>query len=101
MYLKEFNFERARNTQLKVEKEEEKQKKQQAILQDAAKSVKLLRKEDEPKKVNAAVEQIQRGEREQEVEIKEEEEEQPIVNYSSSPKLWTSKFFKRSKRRKK
>ena len=49
--LEELHFERARKTQLKAEKEEEKRKKQQAILQHAAKSVELLRTEDELKKL--------------------------------------------------
>ena len=54
-------FERAHNTQVKAEKEEEKREKQQATLVViAAKSVELLRKEYELKKVNEALEHVQR-----------------------------------------
>ena len=53
-------FERAHNTQVKAEKEEEKREKQQAILLIAAKSVELLRKEYELKKVNETLEHVQR-----------------------------------------
>ena len=53
------------NTQVKAEKEEEKREKQQAILPIAAKSVDLLRKEYELKKVNEALEHVQRRKQEQ------------------------------------
>ena len=76
--LEEYNFERAHNTQPKAEKEEEKGENQQAILLISAKSVELLRKEDELKKVNAALQHVLRRQQEQakinQAEIKEKEE---------------------------
>ena len=66
-------FYKAHSTQLKVEKDREKREKdrekrekQQAILQHAAKSVELLREEDEHKKTKAALEHVQQGMREKE-----------------------------------
>ena len=58
-------FRKAHNTQLQAEKAEEKHEKQQAILQHAAKSVELLRKEDKLKKVNETLEHVQRRQQEQ------------------------------------
>ena len=74
----ETHFFKAQNNLLKTEKEEKKRKKRQVILQHAAKSVGLLSKEDELKKVNAALQHVLRRQQEQakinQAEIKEKEE---------------------------
>ena len=69
----EMQFRKAHNTQLQAEK-------QQAILQHAAKSVELLRKDDELKKVNAALEHVQRR---HQAEIKEKEEARKKLKLTS------------------
>ena len=71
-------FFQSTNNLLKTEKEEKKRKKRQVILQHAAKSVGLLSKEDELKKVNAALQHVLRRQQEQakinQAETKEKEE---------------------------
>ena len=76
----EMQFRKAHNTQLQAEKAEEKHEKQQAILQHAAKSVELLRKEEELKKVNAALKHVQRR---HQAEIKEKEEARKKLKLTS------------------
>jgi hypothetical protein len=79
----EMQFCKAHNNHLKSENEEVKRQKQQAILQHAAKSVELLRKEDEHKKVTAALEHVQKGMREEAEKtlaaIKEKEEARKLA----------------------